>query len=239
MNYSILTFLCGAILFAQNQGNAYYSISNKSIDFTTINKKIDEYGHKDSAKVRELKDKVGSIFKSLEGTKKYILSFRGSEAIYTWNSEQTEATPELFRSKEDSIYFDLEEREILHQKELQGIKVRATMGLDEIPWQFTDETKEILGYTCKRAFYIEQSIPRRAGGPSREKVHNVWYTEELPYGFGPKGLGGLPGLIVVYNDAFFLEKIDFDEPKLFIKKPQKGKLMTEKQFLEKVFGRKL
>lgn len=52
-------------------------------------------------------------------------------------------------------------------------------------WQYSDNTKDILGFTCKAASTF-----------FRGRRYTCWYTTEIPLPFGPWKLGGLPGLIL-------------------------------------------
>lgn len=63
-------------------------------------------------------------------------------------------------------------------------------------WQFTDETKSVLGYTCKGATMVGTVL-------NRPVVVKAWYTEDLPLPTGPRGFGQLPGTIleIDYNEG--------------------------------------
>ena len=60
-------------------------------------------------------------------------------------------------------------------------------------WVLTNETKIVDEYKCYKAtmsFSIE----------SRKGMITAWYCPEIPFSFGPKGYGGLPGLIIELID---------------------------------------
>ncbi|MCI8997755.1 MAG: GLPGLI family protein [Muribaculaceae bacterium] len=57
-------------------------------------------------------------------------------------------------------------------------------------WSIGDETKEILGYKC-----------RKATCRFRGRDYEAWYAEELPIPYGPYNFRGLPGLIVELYDT--------------------------------------
>ena len=80
-------------------------------------------------------------------------------------------------------------------------------------WEITDETQEILGYTCKKAI-LKTSFFHK----DKMKKYNVeasaWFTEEIPYSYGPNSYNGLPGLVLKYEDIYFdyiAKKIEFKE----------------------------
>lgn len=58
--------------------------------------------------------------------------------------------------------------------------------LQQITWRFTDEYREIAGYTC-----------RRVNGATADSLYLVaFYTEQIPLSGGPVLVNGLPGMIL-------------------------------------------
>ena len=95
----------------------------------------------------------------------------------------------------------------------------------------SNETKKIGKYLCYKATTIKtvESIK------TFKKVVTAWYCPELPYSFGPIAYAGLPGLILELNiekgATFTVKNIELSKSKTFeIKKPKKGKQVTEKQY---------
>ncbi len=54
-----------------------------------------------------------------------------------------------------------------------------------IHWQFTNEQKQIAGFSCRKA------ITKLKG-----RAYEAWYTSKIPIGNGPWKLHGLPGAII-------------------------------------------
>lgn len=103
---------------------------------------------------------------------------------------------------------------------------------NSIEWQLSKESKKIGDYLCYKATCTLNNIGSKGLG---QKKVEVWYAKDIPVPLGPVGLVGLPGLILEAN--FFKVryvatniKMDSDE-KLNIVKPQKGKEITEADFL--------
>ena len=64
---------------------------------------------------------------------------------------------------------------------------------EEIPeqeWTIGDQTREVLGYEC-----------RRADCDFRGRRYTAWFAEEIPASVGPWKFGGLPGLIMAVSDS--------------------------------------
>lgn len=100
-------------------------------------------------------------------------------------------------------------------------------------WELTKESKEIDNYKCYKA--ITTKIVTNSKGTFKTKVI-AWYTPDLAFNFGAKGYGGLPGMILELKDdkfVYYATKIKLKmDNSVEIKKPKKGKLMTQAEFTE-------
>lgn len=107
---------------------------------------------------------------------------------------------------------------------------------DEYKWTITTESKMINGYKCYKAT-TEKSEYNSRLNVTRTFNPVVWFAPEIPAPYGPKGLDGLPGLVLegTYNGNmyFYATKIEFDyktKSEVKISKPVKGKYITEMEF---------
>lgn len=62
--------------------------------------------------------------------------------------------------------------------------------MDGIRWTLSPEEATVCGYVC-----------RKASGTYGGRTWTVWYAPEIPVGFGPWKLCGLPGLVMAAEDA--------------------------------------
>ncbi len=86
--------------------------------------------------------------------------------------------------------------------------------LPYFPYEKVNQTKEILGFTCKKA------VPK-----GREDQTSVaWFTPDIPVFYGPRQSGGLEGLILEEKNPFYhfraisieqVKEIPFPKPKDF------------------------
>lgn len=77
----------------------------------------------------------------------------------------------------------------LYQAYVSGEKRYIDDGID-MNWIIKDDTKDILGYQCRKA---ELNY--------RGRDYEAWYSEDLPISYGPYLFHGLPGLIFEINDV--------------------------------------
>jgi GLPGLI family protein len=95
----------------------------------------------------------------------------------------------------------------------------------KINWKITDETRDILGYTCRRANAIIM-----------DSVYVVaFYTDEIAVSGGPESFTGLPGMILGValphdNITWFATKVtDTTIPPAALAPPTKGKAVNNDQ----------
>lgn len=95
-----------------------------------------------------------------------------------------------FRGNDTEIYVNHEDQIRLSQQEFNGKKYLITDTIQITPWKFGAETKEIVGYTCKQAFYSDEE---------RKQEVVAWYTDKLGMFVGPENFGSLPGTILAID----------------------------------------
>lgn len=114
------------------------------------------------------------------------------------------------------------------QKEVFGQVFLLKDKKESIKWKITDETREIAGYTC-----------RRANGLVADSIYVVaFYTNKIPISAGPESFYGLPGMILGIavpeeNVTWFATEVT--ERKIasnVLVAPSKGKIITKKELLK-------
>lgn len=133
------------------------------------------------------------------------------------------------------VYFkDINTKEKIEQTSFGGM-LNIIHPYDEYKWEITNETKMISGYKCYKAIctYQEFSIKR-----NKMLTFNpeVWFAPELSFPFGPKGLDGVPGLVLEasFNSRtyFYASKIEFNikGAPIKIEKPKNGRYITQEEY---------
>src|SRR5690606_17876979 len=106
-------------------------------------------------------------------------------------------------------YTNLKEGVSYKQVDAYGETFLIKDSINSLKWKFTKETKKINSFICYKATtsYI---VTNKLGTFKKDVV--AWYSPNIPYNYGPKNFGGLPGLIIELEDDKFiyvLEKIKF------------------------------
>ena len=100
----------------------------------------------------------------------------------------------------------------------------------KINWEITSESKNIENFKCYKATQIIK-YKNLKGEFSKTVV--AWFTPEIPFSFGPKGYGGLPGLILELHDKNIIygaSKINLSNEVKSIDLPKKGKIIKNEDF---------
>lgn len=163
----------------------------------------------------------------------YALNFRDSIAVFKVDPlTQTQKEDRLLRiiknKKHDYYYCEPKNTRFFR---LQDRLVKNT----KIKWEIGDESKIIQGYTCKKAITKLTFYEGREAKPYLSKVI-AWFAPKLPYAFGPKGYGGLPGLILELKEpenTFIAENITIPDPAVNLNWPKDTPIITLKELIEK------
>nr|WP_298660571.1 GLPGLI family protein [uncultured Flavobacterium sp.] len=100
-------------------------------------------------------------------------------------------------------------------------------------WKLTNESKIIDNRICYKAY-----IDELKGNLKTTTI--AWYDPTISLSYGPKGYGGLPGLIIELTDNFCtlkLSKIIYVDYPIKIQKPEKGKIVTIEEYNKLVSDR--
>jgi len=222
-------------LFAQNER---YTTSGsiefeKSVNTYAILKRM--YGDNMEGFLQQAFDqykKTQPQFKIFKST----LTFSGDKSLFTpipgENSAGSFFTVPM-ADQNNIVYTDMETHTTTVEKKVFEQTFLVKDSLKKIKWKITDETREIAGYSC-----------RRANGLILDSVYVVaFYTDRITMPGGPESFSGLPGMIlevalphenvswraIKVNDAVGVDAGSIIQPK-------KGKPMNSKQLYETLLG---
>ena len=134
----------------------------------------------------------------------------------------------ILSQADNSYYTDKETNIRIISKNAYGKDVKIKSFLDFDKWILTNNTKKIGAYLCNEATTILE-VQNNKG--IFKKVITAWYTLDIPYNFGPKGYGSLPGLILELSEGsfkYFVSKIKLNTL-VKIEKPSEINLIKQEE----------
>ncbi|WP_183566750.1 GLPGLI family protein [Mucilaginibacter sp. SP1R1] len=232
MKYIILsaTFLlavCSSRLFAQNK----HFTENGNI---TFEKTINMYALFEKQITKDNESFLRPAFDSYKKTQKQFkvlkstLAFGNNKTMFTPIEPETNTggffSDSPMANQVNTVFTDLTTNAVINQKKVFEETFLVKDSTRKINWKITSETREIAGYTC-----------RRANALVLDSIYVVaFYTDEIAVSGGPELFSGLPGMILGValpheNITWFATKvtdIPVDEKALI--PPKKGKLVNNK-----------
>jgi len=229
----LLVALTGQKLLAQN---AHFTTSgtiefDRTINmYAIIKKQINKDNEAFMQPVFEAYQKANPQFR----TQKSMLTFTGNKALFVPVPDET-ATNMMFgdtpsSQQNNTIFTDVSTGISATQKTVFEDIFLVKDSVRKINWKITDETRDIAGYTCRRANAIVM-----------DSIYVVaFYSDEIPLSVGPESFTGLPGMILGLalphdNIKWFATKVtDMTIPDNKVQAPKKGKAVNNKQLRAKL-----
>ncbi len=160
-------------------------------------------------------------FKVLKST----LAFNGNTSLFTPVPSEVNMFPLFkipFTDQNNIVYTDIAKHIATTQKNVYEQVFLVKDATRKINWKITGETREVAGYTCRRANAI-----------ILDSVYVVaFYTDDIHFSGGPEWFGGLPGMILELalphdNVTWRATKVTAAAPN--INPPKKGKVISNKE----------
>lgn len=187
---TIIFFLFYHLIQAQIQsGNISYRVEVMS------EKKSDGKEIKDP-KIR--KEVLNGLYKydHIMGFLNYEMNFSSDKAVFNRVSSMANDNGYDLEKASSNVgiigdyYIDIKNNQRIHHHYFLGKTWLLKGKIDDLEWYLHDETKEIEGYVCRKATAIINLNDIKKGEIT------AWFAPDLPFQYGPKGYGGLPGLIL-------------------------------------------
>jgi GLPGLI family protein len=246
----LLILFVSASLYAQKfQGQAYY--------YKKTTMQLGNWGAKMS---EQQKKQIAERLKNrLEKT--YMLTFSQEESIYKEMdkldalSGATDSWGQNFTP--GILYRNVKTNTLVQNQEFYGKQFLVKDTLHPFEWQMGSESKTIGNYTCFKATakipssrlewwsFSWDRISENSSKTSEETNDmtevTAWYSPQIPVGHGPLEYWGLPGLILEVtagNTVILCSKIILNpEEKTKIEAPEKGKVVTKKEYTETIISK--
>jgi len=126
---------------------------------------------------------------------------------------------------DNKMYTDLKEGEQIEQKEFMSRMFLIESELSKGEWKITGKQKMILEYPCQQAISSVE-----------DQVIQAWFTPAIAVPAGPDRFCNLPGLVLEVNmdegeNVIIAKSLELEEvDKALLKKPNKGKKVTEEEY---------
>jgi len=223
---AVILLFCGFVVFAQDYGTIQYSMERFE-QYT--NPRIVKHDKEGNLKEKFRLDSIAMA--EFDGTKNYFTLDFDTESVHFYINDLdyyllqliqlniTTSTRNFYKNRVEDKNF------ILHDFSEGNPHLVESDIFSNREWTITEETKEIKGYTCKKAVLIEEF--------ESDYPTYVWFTEEIDLNYGLLSLNGLPGVVLgleTNHVYIFANEIDF-ENKPNIKWPELQKLNYEDHIL--------
>jgi len=183
-----LLILSGNLVFAQN---AHFTASgtieyNKTVNmYALIQKEITKDNEVWVQGMYDAFKKNNPQFKTFKST----LNFSGNKMLFVPEVNDN-ASGGFFNApmagQRNTVYSDFDAGKSVIQKQVFEQAFLVKDSVRKIKWKITGETRDILGYTC-----------RRANGLLMDSIYVVaFYTDKIHVSGGPETFNGLPGMIL-------------------------------------------
>jgi GLPGLI family protein len=96
----------------------------------------------------------------------------------------------IMRFRQPEIYCNQHSGKIISVQDLMGKTYLVDDSVKVAPWKLGDETKTVLGYECKQAYYADDE---------RKQTITAWYTDKLRPFLGPDRFNTLPGAVLAVD----------------------------------------
>lgn len=215
-----------------------------------ITYKIDRYDKTkkgEKVKFKSTNRMVQKMFSIMEELK-FDLIFNEDKAIFQRRDLIVPDNDKMFyrlasNGVYDGVTYFKDSKQKFVVKEFFGEHFKIDYPYHQYNWKLTNETKIIQGYTCYKATttWVEKDYLRDI---ELRFTPEVWFTEDLPFPFAPKGFDGLPGVVLEAssNGQMFFKAIEIKKGKNIkfpkIKNIDKAKKISYIEFSKLVGSKK-
>jgi GLPGLI family protein len=134
-------------------------------------------------------------------TTKQQLFFNATESMYKALIEDEEESMTAshggmtirMQQANDEVYINPGSTSVISKREFMGKDYLIEDTLKISPWKLGEETKEVMGFVCKMAYYVDDRQP------DRKLEITAWYTDQLRPMLGPETFGTLPGTVLAID----------------------------------------
>lgn len=205
-----LIIFCVAVIAAQAQAKGYECTYQEKMDISQHLSKIDA----------SMRDAIAEYM----GKRKsfYTLTFANGKSYYEKNKQLSD--DDFGMDAAPAYYVDFDKQEQTTVNNFFGRTFLITEPVKPAEWTFVNETRTIAEMKCSKAIHVDTAM-----------TIEVWYSTQTPIPAGPGSCYGFPGLVVEVTLGpltYTLTEIKSLDQSPDIKKPTKGKKVTQDEYLD-------
>lgn len=146
-----------------------------------------------------------------------------------------------FRTSNVETYLNYNLGIIIQKQEFMGKDYLIEDSVKVSPWKFGTETKTVLGYECRQAYFTDE-VQLNVNGEARTEKREItaWFTDKIRPFLGPERFNSLPGTVLALDinggeRVMVAIKVDLRElKKNELKAPEKGEKITQEAYRKMV-----
>jgi GLPGLI family protein len=146
-----------------------------------------------------------------------------------------------FRTPNVETYLNYNTGKFVQKQEFMGKEYLIEDSVKVSPWKFGTETKMILGYECRQAYYTDE-VQLNVNGEVRTEKREItaWFTDKIRPFLGPERFNSLPGTVLALDinggeRVMVAIKVDLRElKKNELKAPEKGEKIAQEAYRKMV-----
>lgn len=223
--FSFLIFSKG---FSQIEGRIIYRVISERLSY-------DENNNKQQVFV-EVMNKMSQIRDSIA----LHLDFKENQSIFYLDTKTNLGLSNLQGYKtiinSFNVFYRNDSQDTLIEVVNSDKTYLVTSKASIINWKITNEIKKIGIYRCIKAEGIIKTHSLNKG--LHNKTIIAWFCPDISLKLGPKGYGGLPGLIMELEEGklnYYVKVINFNlKDRISINKPSRGKIISREDYLEQM-----
>lgn len=232
-----------SILLLYSYSYSQHIVVNYNIETNSSFENIEDLEGVDREKAKEIIEEFNNSFELINTMKSHLIASKSESYYWIENTMPSDVNinsynmAKIMLGYDDKYYSNHSSGNTTRYFTAYDKKFKIETPIDSLNWKLSKETKIIGDLNCFKAF-TSYKIVNKVGEHTVKVI--AWYAPELQYNFGPKGFGGLPGLIVELIDGKITYRADtiiFKEDKLEAIKKPKGKLITKEELEE--YGEKV
>lgn len=228
----LILFFAPFFMYSQSQsGKVIYEYQINDAEY------LKEQSIDENQKLAKTVQTINNSLRNAQSKIKFELEFNNNASRYSMQpvleleGDRTTAYAIIFLNGNRVYYSSIRDNLKLTQVDMFGDNFIIKEKGNSFKWKTTTITKKIGNYTCYKATAVISTTNSK--GVFNKEV-TAWFAPQIPFNFGPKGYGGLPGLILELEEGtlkyYATNVVIKSKENLKIVAPTNGKIVSVDEF---------